>query len=102
MITSWGPDPWAGWGRSTFWAPGLDLGIPKVDRSYPTSKVRGNGQEEQPHLQGEAAAGRRRGERSYSMFKVRRGSHEKIPLIQSKEQQLEFAGAAMKRYRMSR
>ena len=37
--------------------------------------------------------GRRRAERSYSTFKVRRGD-----LIQGKEQQLRFAGAAMKRY----
>ena len=32
------------------------------------------------------------------MFKVRRGSCEEIPLIQGKEQQLHFAGAAMKKY----
>ena len=32
------------------------------------------------------------------MFKVRRGSREKIPLVQGKEQRLRFAGAAMKRY----
>ena len=41
--------------------------------------------------------GSRRAERSFSMFKVRRGSREKIPLIQGKEQQLSFAGA-VKRY----
>ena len=29
---------------------------------------------------------------------VRRGSCEEIPLIQGKEQQLHFAGAAMKKY----
>ena len=40
---------------------------------------------------------RRRAERSYSVFKVRRGGHEEIPLIQGKEQQLHFAGAAVKR-----
>ena len=34
------------------------------------------------------------------MFEVRRGSDEEIPLIQGKEQQLCFAGAAMKRYPM--
>ena len=39
----------------------------------------------------------RRAERSYSMFKVRRGSCEEIPLVQGKEQQLCFAGAAVKR-----
>ena len=41
--------------------------------------------------------GCRRVERSYSTFKVRRGGREEIPLIQTKEQQLRFAGAAMKR-----
>ena len=39
--------------------------------------------------------GRRRAERSYSTIKVRRGE-----LIQGKEQQLRFAGAAVKRYPM--
>ena len=86
-------------------------------RSYPTPKVRGGDQEcwaamaqEQPRgaiprLRSGAAAdrnnptskeqrlcGRRRAERSYSMFKVRRGD-----LVQGKEQQLCFAGAAVKR-----
>ena len=32
------------------------------------------------------------------MFKVRRGSHNEIPLIQGKEQGLHFAAAAVKRY----
>ena len=41
--------------------------------------------------------GCRRAERSYSTFKVRRGGCEEIPLIQTKEQRLSFAGAAMKR-----
>ena len=41
---------------------------------------------------------RRRAERSYSTFKVRRGGHEDIPLVQGKEQRLPFAGAAVKRY----
>ena len=44
----------------------------------------------------------RRAERSYSMFKVRRGSLEGIPLIQGKEQWLCFAGAAVKRYPTSK
>ena len=34
-------------------------------------------------------------ERSYSTFKVRRGNHEEIPLVQSKEQRLHFAGRVM-------
>ena len=46
--------------------------------------------------------GCRRAERSYSMFKVRRGGCEEIPLVQSKEQQLSFAGAAVKRYPTSK
>ena len=31
-------------------------------------------------------------------MKVRKGGSEEIPLVQGKEQQLHFAGAAMKRY----
>ena len=46
--------------------------------------------------------GRRRAERNYSTFKVRRGSPEEIPLIQGKEQQLCFAGAAVERYPTSK
>ena len=46
--------------------------------------------------------GCRRAKRSYSTFKVRRGSHEEIPFIQGKEQQLHFAGAAVKRYPTSK
>ena len=41
--------------------------------------------------------GHRRAERRYSMFKVRRGN-----LIQGKEQQLCFAGEAVKRYPTSK
>ena len=41
--------------------------------------------------------GCRRAERSYSTFKVRRGN-----LVQSKEQRLCFAGAAVKRYHTSK
>ena len=100
-----------------------------TERSYPTSKVRGSGREELPPTRGQgqwpggatphprsgAVAERsnprskerwlcrcRRAERSYSMFKVRRGSGEEIPLVQGKEQQLHFAGAAGKSYPMSK
>ena len=45
---------------------------------------------------------RRRVEKSYSMFKVRRASREEIPLVQGKEQRLGLAGAAVKRYPTSR
>ena len=59
------------------------------ERSNPTSKER-------------RLCERRRAERSYSTFKVRRGGPEEIPLIQGKEQWLHFAGAAVKRYPMSK
>ena len=36
------------------------------------------------------------------MIKVRRGGGEEIPLVQGKEQQLHFGGAAVKRYPMSK
>ena len=36
------------------------------------------------------------------MFKVGRGGGEEIPLVQGKEQRLRFAGAAVKRYPMSK
>ena len=39
---------------------------------------------------------------SYSTFKVRRGSSEEIPLVQGNEQQLCFAGAAVKIYPTSK
>ena len=46
--------------------------------------------------------GCRNAERSYSMFKVRRGRSEEELLVQGKEQRLHFAGAAMKRYPVSK
>ena len=58
-------------------------------RSYPTAKER-------------LLRGRRRAERSYSTVKVRSGGREEIPLVQGKEQQLHFAGAAVKRYPTSK
>ena len=44
----------------------------------------------------------RKAVRSYSTFKVRRGCGEEIPLVQGKKQRLCFAGAAIKRYPMSK
>ena len=58
-------------------------------RSYPTFKE-------------QRLPGCRRAERSHSTFKIRRGSGEEIPLVQGKEQWLRFAGAAVKRYPMSK
>ena len=59
----------------------------EAERSNPTSKE-------------QRLRGPRRAERSYSTFKVRRGSREEIPLVQGKKQWLHFAGAAVKRYPM--
>ena len=71
-----------------------------AESNYPTPKVRGGSREEQPHAQGAVAAWR--AERSYSTFKVRRGGGEEIPFVQGKKQRLHFAGAAVKRYPMSK
>ena len=87
-------------------------------RSYPSPKVRSSGWQLRgatPRPRSGAVAersnhrskerwlhGHRRAERSYSRFKVRRGGHERIPLVQGKEQWLRFAEAAMKRYPMSK
>ena len=68
-----------------------------AERSYRMPEVRGSGREELPHVQGEWLCRHRRAKRSYSTFKVRRGN-----LVQGKEQQLRFAGAAMKRYPTSK
>ena len=79
----WGQG-WRPGGATPHQRPGAAAG-----RSYPKSK------EQWLH-------GRRRAERSYSTFKVRRGGCEEICLIQGKEQWLRFAGAAVKRHPTSR
>ena len=61
-------------------------------------KVRGSGQEEQPHVQGAVATRVQEGLKELLNVKVRRGGGEETHLIQGKEQRLSFAGAAMKRY----
>ena len=58
----------------------------------PTSDFRGGGREEPPTSKERRLCGRRRAERSYSAFKVRRGY-----FVQGKEQRMRFAGAAVKR-----
>ena len=74
-------------------------------RSYPSPKVRGSHRvcqaemaQEQPRGATPCPRSGKVAKRSNPIFKVRRGGREKIPLIQGKEQQLRFAGAAMKRY----
>ena len=68
-----------------------------AEKSYPTSEVRGAAERSHPTSKEWRLRRRRRAERSCST-KVRRGGHEKIPLLQGKEQPLHFAGAAMKSY----
>ena len=63
-------------------------------------EARSGGQEEQPRIQGVVAVQVQEGLEE-STFKVRRGGEE-IPLVQSEEQQLRFAGAAVKRYPTSK
>ena len=58
--------------------------------------------EELPHVQGVVAAWAQKGWEELLSFKVRRGGPEEIPLVQGKEQQLQFAGATMTRYPTSK
>ena len=62
------------------------------------SQVRGAAKRSNPTSKEWWLCKRRRAERSYSTFKVRRGGREEIPLIQGKERGLCFAGAAEKSY----
>ena len=100
---------------STLDRPGCNRPLRSVAvRSYPSPKVRGRDRERQAATgQGQRPRGATpaarsscyalaRGPRSYSTFKVRRGGREKIPLVLGKEQQLRFAGAAVKRYPASK
>ena len=64
----------------------------------PTPEARGGGREDQPQVQGAVAARAEDVLEELSQLKVRKGGGEEIPLIQSKEQGLCFAGADVKRY----
>ena len=66
-------------------------------RSYPRPRSGAAAERSNLTSKEQWVCGRRRAERSYSMFKVRRGGSEEIPLIQVKEQWLRFAGAAVKK-----
>ena len=77
------------------------IGTEAAERSYPMSKVGAAAERSNPTSKERWLCGRRRDKRSYSTFKVRKGGLE-IPLVQGKEQWLCFAGAAVKRYPMSK
>ena len=63
-------------------------------------KARGGSQEGQPQGQGVVAVWAQEGLEEPSNVEGQEGQREEIPLIQGKEQQLCFAGAAVKRYPM--
>ena len=74
-----------------------------ADRSYPTPEARGRSREAQPHLQGVVAARAQGGLEELFHVQGQKGRREEeIPLGQGKEQQLHFAGAAVKRYPTSK
>ena len=73
--------------------PGVAAG-----RSNRKPDTRGGGQEEQPHVQGVVPAWVQEGLEEPSNVEGQKGGGEEISLIQGKEQQLCFAGAAVKRY----
>ena len=54
--------------------------------------------EEQPHVQGAVAALMQEGLEELPTLKVKNSCGKEIPLVQGKEQQLCFVGAAVKRY----
>ena len=71
-------------------------------RSNPKPKTRGGGREEQPHIQGVVAAWAQEGLEEPSHVESQEGWWEEIPFIQGEEQRLCFAGAAVKRYPMTK
>ena len=81
--------------------PGCDS-IGTAERSYPTPEVRGSGREKQSHVQGVVAARVQEGLEELLHVQGQEGQRKEIPLVQGKEQRLCFAGAAVKRYPMSK
>ena len=81
--------------------PGCD-GSGTAENSYGNPRSGAAARRSYPTPEEQWLRRRRRAERSYSTFKVRRGGGEEIHLIQGKEQRLRFAGAAMKRYPTSK
>ena len=87
------PEWWRPRGATPHPRPGA-----KAERRYPAPEARGSGQEEQPHAQGVVAVRVQEGLEEPSHVEGQKGQQEEIPLIQGKEQQLCFAGAAVKIY----
>ena len=73
-----------------------------AETSYPTTEVGAAAERTTPRPRSGGcvgAGGLREDTYStfYSTFKIRRGGHKEIPLVQGKQQWLCFAGAAVKR-----
>ena len=68
-----------------------------AERSYCTPEVRGGSREEQPHVQGAAAAQVQEGGEELLHVQGQEGQ-----LVQDKEQHLCFAGAAVKKHPRSK
>ena len=68
-----------------------------AERSYPQPRLWEAAERSNPTSKEWRLLRHRRAKRSYSTFKVRKGGHEEITLVQGKEQRLLFPGAAMKR-----
>ena len=81
--------------------PGCDS-AGAAERSYPVIEVRGSSREEQSHVQGAVAARAQEGLEELFHVQGQEGRGEEISLVQGKEQQLCFDGAAMKRYPTSK
>ena len=63
-----------------------------AERSYPSPKVGVVAKRSYPTSKEWQLHGPRRAKRSYSTFKVRRGGHEEIPLVQGKRNPSKMAG----------
>nr|CAI9689626.1 unnamed protein product [Rangifer tarandus platyrhynchus] len=101
----WGPQAYAETSKSgvvTRRSYHTPQGRGRAERSNPTAEVGASAERSNPTSKERRLCWRSRAERSYSLFKVRRGGREEIPLIQGKEQRLRFPGAAMKRYPTSK
>ena len=69
-----------------------------AERSYPSLRSGAEAETSYTTSKERWLQGRRRAKRRYPTLKVRKGGNEEIPLIHGKEQQLHFAGAAVKGY----
>ena len=70
-------------------------------KEQPHTRGQDSNREEQPHAQEVVAAKAQEGLEEPSHNEGQEGWWEEIPLIQGKEQQLCFAGAAVKKYHTS-